>query len=157
MKGNTYAPKETIVGPSKLKPWIENFIWMGLMIFFIFKLFTVQSEIRYLSVILIFVMIYGIYSNIKKTNKSPKILLKLSEKGITPQNSRLIKWSNIEKAEIIVKPNYSNSVIQKEYLIISSKQGKREVFINDLDITALRLEYLIKIYRNRFNKKSEKQ
>ncbi|GAA4277990.1 hypothetical protein [Aquimarina mytili] len=151
MKGNSYAPDETIIKLSRTKLLTENILWSTLMILCLYSVYFNLYGLRYLALLLFFLFLYGVYRNVKKAKKEPKIQLRLSNKGLTLKNGSFINWSEIKKMEVIVKPNYSSS-IQQEYLVVSTNKGKMELYVNELNINSLRLEYLIKIYRKRFKK-----
>ncbi len=152
MKGNSYAPDETIIKLSRTKLVTKNILWITLMIVCVYSVYFNLYGLRYLALLLFFLFVYGVYQNVKKIKKEPKIQLRLSNKGLTLKNRSFINWSEIKKMEVIVKPNYSSS-IQQEYLVVSTKKGKMEFYVNELNISSLRLEYLIKIYRKRFEEK----
>ncbi|AXT59213.1 hypothetical protein D1816_02235 [Aquimarina sp. AD10] len=152
MKGNSYAPDETIIKLSRTKLLTENILWSTLMIVCLYSAYFNLYGLRYLALLLFFLFLYGVYQNVKKAKKEPKIQLRLSNKGLTLKNESFINWSEIKKMEVIVKPNYSSS-IQQEYLVVNTNKDKTEFYINELNISSLRLEYLIKIYRKRFDKK----
>ncbi|RZS93132.1 hypothetical protein [Aquimarina brevivitae] len=154
MKGNRYAPNETVIKISKVKLLTESGLNVFLSFLCLYFAFSNLFGLRYLSLLLLFLFSYTSYHNIKKYKQEPKVQLRLSNKGLIPKNEFLITWSEILNIKVTVKPNYT-SWVQKEYLVVNTNNSKMEFFINDLDITALRLEYLIKIYRNRFEQNNE--
>ena len=146
----TKAPEETIISLSKGYNYFQIF---GGIIYIILCLIAIFSSFpRYYKILCFLILIYlsyALYSNIKNTKTEPKICLKLNDKGIQIRNNRFIKWSKIETFEFVSRPNYSSSSISKDYLVINTSNGKVEIFLNELNISSQKLNYLLGIYKNR--------
>ncbi|WP_101446094.1 hypothetical protein [Aquimarina sp. MAR_2010_214] len=99
---------------------------------------------------MIILSIYGIRSYYKSPkNENPRLIL--SDDGIVSNGSQVRKWSEIKNEDIIVKPSYSGR-FGDYYLSYDHKNGSEKIFINELDISTQKLNYLLKIYRKRSDK-----
>ena len=146
---NSKAPKETIITGTKTYNYSQLF---GSCIYLIIStyLFFQSTAIVY-KIILILICGYLVYVNclnLKAESKKTKIRLKIDANGIYITSGKIINWSEIEKFEIISKPNYSSSS-SEDYLILFMKNYKEEIFLNELNISNQKLNYLLKIYKNR--------
>ncbi|MDY8137271.1 hypothetical protein [Aquimarina sp. 2201CG5-10] len=145
---NKKAPKETIIYYSK-RYKVFNLIVSILLLGFGIYVFFYHNY--YLGTGIVILSIYGI-RNYHKSPKNDVPQLILSEEGIIFNGKRIRKWSEIKNEDIIVKPSYSGG--QGEYyLSYDHKNGNEEIFINELNISTQKLNYLLKIYRNRSEKK----
>lgn len=145
---NAKAPEETIIGLSKGYGYFQIFGGICYLIICLFLLFYSESKV-YKS-IFFFILLYfcfAFYSMMKNSKIDSKIKLKINNKGIQIEK-RFISWSKIENFDFISRPNYS-SVSSSDYLVIYTINGKEEVFLNELNISAQKLNYLLKMYQRR--------
>jgi len=151
-EANKKAPRETIIHLSKTyyiwKAFV-NLIWVCLGILMLLTTYKIFG---------IALIIYILYQSIKlvKTFKilnKGRVQIRLSSEGISLQGGKLFAWSSINNENIIVEPNYTASAISKEYFSFDVNGSNKKIFLNNLDISSLRLEYLLEIYRKRSQKK----
>ncbi|GGA85291.1 hypothetical protein GCM10008015_27560 [Flavobacterium palustre] len=152
---NTKAPEETIISLSKSYSYFQIFggiVYIVLCLVAIFSNFSVSYKI--LCFLILIYLTYALYSNVKESKTESKVCLKLNDKGIQIKSNKFITWSKIETFEFISRPNYSSSSQSKDYLVLNTSNGKEEIFLNELNISSQKLNYLLKIYKNRSLKKS---
>lgn len=145
---NKKAPSETIVRLSKSYYYWQIVLflfWISIAIILIFLDLKIFGFLLACLVMYNMKNIFKVFSIIKNNS----IQMTLSSKGISLCDGKTLSWNSIEDDKIIVKPNYGALAISKEYLTFKINQNEKKIFINNLDITSLRLEYLLKIYRNR--------
>jgi len=87
-----------------------------------------------------------------KLVKRDRIQIELSVKGISLKGGRSISWSSISEDKVILESNHSAPWNAYEYLTFTAKSRKFKIFVNHLDTSSSRLEYLLKIYRKRSEK-----
>lgn len=94
-----------------------------------------------------------LYDNLKKINKT---FIKINEKGIQTINTNFIPWSSIVHIEVQRKGYGSDS---KDFLTIHSlvededdEYNYEKLLIQDFSISAIKLDKLIRIYKQRFKK-----
>ena len=146
---NKKAPKETIVYYSKANRLLHQIFSILLIGFGIYVFFYHNY---YIGIGIIVLNIYG-NSNYHKSPKNRTPQLIISDDGIASKGNLIRKWSEIKNEDIIVKPSYSGG-FSEYYLSYDHKNGNEKIFINELDISTQKLNYLIKIYRNRSEKKN---
>ncbi|SOS56039.1 hypothetical protein [Tenacibaculum finnmarkense] len=145
---NKKAPSETIVRLSKSYYFWQIVLflfWISIAIWIIF----LGSKI--FGILLVCLAMYNIKDIFKVFSiiKNNSIQMTLSSKGISLYDGKTLSWNSIKDDKIIVEPDYITSAISEEYLTFKINHNEKKIFINNLDINSLRLEYLLKIYRNR--------
>ena len=111
----------------------------------------ILNEVEIFGTVLILFIIYRnrkIYQEYKKLDDQ-SFLFNISKKGLCFQNNEQINWTDIIEHKIITKPNYATPAISKDYLIIKTKSRQKEILLNKLNISTIRLEYLLDIYKKR--------
>lgn len=140
--------KDTIIYYSKSYNYFQIFgglFWIGAGLFVL--LLDVTKFYKVVIILILLYISYALYTNIKSYQTKSKIKLIINDKGIMIEK-RFLSWSKIQSFEFISKPDYSTT-IPKVYLLIHTTYGEEEIFINELDITSEKLNFLMGIYQNR--------
>lgn len=142
-------PTEMIIHFSIFKAIINIIIW-GCVLWFGIYLFN-DIKYKFPSTIIIFVSIYFLFIKFKNlANRKPQILM--NNKGIQIQNDEFISWFYIKNEEIVVQRNYGKIKMKKKYLSFFVENSEKFVLINFYDISSAKLEYVLQVYRVRYQK-----
>ncbi|WP_299211591.1 hypothetical protein [uncultured Aquimarina sp.] len=144
---NKKAPKETKIYYSKP----TSLFHMEFSILFLgFGIYSFFSLSYFIGIGFIAISVYGIRNN-HKLIKDRSVQLILSEEGIAYKGTRIKRWSEIKNEDIIFEPSSSGG--RSEYYLSYDYRNRNEkILINELDISTQRINYLLKIYRNRSQK-----
>jgi len=142
-------PSKTEIYYSKLTSVIELIISVGLISI---GIYFAKGKTPKNYILAGITGLIGIYNSIKEFRKlqsnEPQIII--DDKGIYTTKTGFKSWADIVNAGVIVE-GFGKSA--KSYLILSYANGESDkIKIDDLNISAYRLENLLQTYRMRYNK-----
>jgi len=149
---NKKAPLQTKIYISKSYYYWQialAIFWIAVGVYFLFAVHWIIGVVVILYMLLTMRGIPG-YLKLVKENS---IQIELSDKGIALEGRKAISWGAISKDQIINEANHASPWNPNEYLTFTARSKEFKIFLNHLDTNSSRLEYLLKIYRKRSEKK----
>ena len=146
---NKKAPEETIIMSSRVpayKTILSYCVIAGFLVWWAFKVPTFTTTLVLCAIGLLFIVLTG--HEIRGAMKKQTISLRLDNKGLYQANGDCIPWEQVDRFEFVEKNFYDNSMACN--LILYNKHGMTTTIdFEDLDISSQKLNYLMKIYKDR--------